>query len=93
MYKLSARFHPETDACGRQVFNRIRFTASIGKEAVSVFDLDVAANPIDGTIVSLLAGLPPETAIRANQALKRGQNVDLGIHDSDTLKELGFDTV
>jgi len=90
MYRLSAQFHPEKDTSGQRVFNRIRFTASRGKDAVRVIDLDVAANGIDGTIIVLLAGSNPETAIRANQALKRGESVVLGMHDADVLTELGF---
>jgi hypothetical protein len=91
MYRLSAQFHSEKDTSGHRVFNRIRFTASRGKDAVRVIDLDVAANGIDATIIVLLAGSDPETAIRANQALKCGEIVDLGMHDADALTELGFD--
>jgi hypothetical protein len=58
-----------------------------------VIDLNVAANGIDATIIVLLAGSNPETAIRANQALKRGERVDLGLHDGDALAELGFEAL
>jgi hypothetical protein len=92
MYELRAKFHPENDAFGHRICNRIRFTALRGKDVVGSCDIDVTANPIDGTIVVLLlqAGSSNDTAIRANQALKHGESVELGMHDSDTLIELGF---
>jgi ribosomal protein L2 len=79
-YRLLSKLHQKKD--------RIRFTAVQRNIAVQVIDHDVATNPIEGTIIALLAGVGTETAIRAIQALKHGETVSLGEHDAATLMDI-----
>jgi hypothetical protein len=89
-YRLTAEPHRERDEFNNHVLRRVRFTASESGET-HVIDLDVPEQGIDGTLIVLMAGASPETGIRATQALKRGENVNLGSYDAAGLAVLGFE--
>jgi hypothetical protein len=91
MYKLTAQPRLESTDTGDGKPTLVRFSAKDGKGTTHVLDLPLAEHGIEGTIIVLLAGDNPERAIRVNQALKRGESVDLGLHPSDSLAELGFE--
>ena len=81
----------ESNTPGDQKLTWVRFSAKDSRGNENVLDLPVAEYGIEATIIVLLAGENPEKAIRVNQALKRGEGVDLGMHPTDSLAELGFE--
>jgi hypothetical protein len=91
MYKLTAQPRLELNISGDRKLTWVRFSAKHSMGTEHVLDLPVAEHGIEGAIIVLLAGANPEKAIRVNQELKRGESVDLGMHPTDSLAELGFE--